>query len=203
MVTVKYAMTLDGSVAASDGSSRWISGEKSRADAHLARATADAVIVGAGTLRADNPSLDVRTIGYDGPQPVPVIVAGSRPLPADSVIWERNPIVLSTVDRPLVSGELIEVEGAEGIVDPTLACRKLAEKGLLDLLVEGGPTLVRAWWNAGVIHRGIIYLGSRFGVGTGIAPIAGSFATMSDAIDVTVTGVDTLGSDIRVDFEVK
>ncbi|MGH8875215.1 MAG: bifunctional diaminohydroxyphosphoribosylaminopyrimidine deaminase/5-amino-6-(5-phosphoribosylamino)uracil reductase RibD, partial [Acidimicrobiia bacterium] len=84
LVTLKAAITLDGQAAAQDGTSQWITGPEARADAHRLRAEADALMVGAGTLRVDDPLLTVRLDGYEGPQPVPVVVAGRRPLPASA-----------------------------------------------------------------------------------------------------------------------
>src|SRR5690606_1152000 len=88
-ITLKTAVTLDGQTAAADGTSQWITGPEARRDAHLLRSRADAVMIGAGTLRADNPSLTVRLEGYDGPQPRPVVVAGSEPLPPGAQVWQR------------------------------------------------------------------------------------------------------------------
>ena len=89
-VILKAALTLDGQLAAADGSSQWISSPEARRDAHRLRATVDAVMVGAGTLRADDPLLTVRL----GPeemagfvQPRPVIAAGRKPLPPQARLF--------------------------------------------------------------------------------------------------------------------
>ena len=73
-VTLKLAATLDGQVGAVDGSSKWITSLEAREDAHWLRARNDVVIVGVGTVIADDPTLDVRLDGFDGPQPRPVII---------------------------------------------------------------------------------------------------------------------------------
>ena len=200
-VTLKYAMTLDGSVAAADGTSQWITSEEARADAHVLRSEADAVIVGAGTLIADDPRLDVRLATGRGHQPRPVVVAGRRDLPDRARIWDRDPLVVSTFDRTVPSGDLLLVAGA-GHPDPVGVCAALAAAGYLDLLVEGGPTLAGAWWRAGVIDRGVAYIGGRFGGGQGIQPLDGAFTTIGDAVDVTVNDVRQVGTDVRVDFEI-
>lgn len=202
-VTLKYAMTLDGAVAAANGTSQWITSEEARTDAHRLRADADAVVVGAGTLRIDDPRLTVRIPGYDGPQPVPVVVAGTGDLPDTARIWEREPVVLSTTDRKVPSGRVVHVDGVDGLPDPTSACHILSELGYLDVLVEGGARLAGEWWRAGVVSRGVVYLGAMVGGGSGISPLAGTFKTIDDAAEVSLTGVRSLGPDYRIDFELK
>lgn len=200
MVTVKWAMTLDGAVAASDGSSQWITGETARQDAHRRRATVDGVVVAAGTLREDDPRLDVRLHGYRGPQPRPVVIAGKTPLPSQAKVWKRDPLVVSSFPREIPSGELVEVPAANDHPDPVEACRSLAGRGLLHLLVEGGPTLIRAWWSAGVVTDGVVYVGARVAGGTGRSAMTGVFNTIADATDVELGTVQGVGSDAVITF---
>ncbi len=199
LVTLKWAMTLDGSVAARDGSSRWITSDAARSEAHRMRAVVDAVVIGAGTVRADDPLLDVRIPGYEGPQPRPVIIAGEGDLPSGARIWDRDPIVVSSFERSLPSGELIVTNGSAR-PEPAKACRLLADRGLLHLLLEGGPTVAGAWWRAGVIGNGLVHIGARVGGGEGLSPMAGIFATISDAEDVEVETVRNVGGDVVVTF---
>jgi diaminohydroxyphosphoribosylaminopyrimidine deaminase/5-amino-6-(5-phosphoribosylamino)uracil reductase len=199
LVTWKYAMTLDGQVAAADGSSRWVTGEEARRDVHLTRSRMDAVVVGTGTLAADDPRLDIRLDGYDGAQPVPVLVVGAREPRPDARIWERQPVVVAAREMDIPSGDLLVVAG-DGRPDPVAACRALADRGLLDLMLEGGPTLAGEWWRAGVISRGAAYVAGKVAGGLGLTPLAGPFARMDDADMVSVLGVRTLGNDVRIDF---
>jgi diaminohydroxyphosphoribosylaminopyrimidine deaminase / 5-amino-6-(5-phosphoribosylamino)uracil reductase len=201
LVTIKYGMTLDGMVAALDGTSKWITSEAAREDAHRLRSEADAVIVGAGTLRTDDPLLDVRLDGYQGQQPRPVVVAGSDSLPEIARLWDREPIVVSTVELRVPAGDNVVVGGAEGRPDPRETCSRLAELGLLSLLVEGGPTLAAAWWHAGVVERGVVYVGARMAGGLGRTPMGAVFENIGDAEVVSITAVRTLGSDVRIDFK--
>lgn len=200
LVTVKWAMTLDGSVAAADGTSRWITGDAARAEVHELRSRVDAVVVGAGTLRRDDPRLDVRIDGYRGWQPRPVVVAGREELPTGSAIWDRDPIVVTSHDRPIPAGELVRVEGQEHLPDPVETCRVLAEQGLLHLLVEGGPTLAGAWWRTGVITDGYVHIGAKIGGGAGRSPLAGVFATLSDARQVDFEMVRNVSDDVVIAF---
>ncbi|MGA7227017.1 MAG: bifunctional diaminohydroxyphosphoribosylaminopyrimidine deaminase/5-amino-6-(5-phosphoribosylamino)uracil reductase RibD [Acidimicrobiia bacterium] len=199
-ITLKWAMTLDGSVAALDSSSQWITSEEAREDAHRLRAEADAVVVGAGTLRSDDPLLTARTEPEPETQPSPVIVAGVGELPHDRRLWQRDPIVVSTCDISIPSGELVVVEGG-AVPDPASAARALAEAGFLDLLLEGGPTLAAAWWRAGLVNKGVVYVAGRIGGGKGLSPFGGDFATMSDLGTVAITDVRRIGADVRLEFE--
>lgn len=199
-VTLKMAMTLDGSVAAADGSSQWITSEEARKDAHLLRSAMDAVVVGAGTLRSDDPLLTARSEGVDT-QPVPVVVAGRQSLPIDRRIWGRSPLVISSRPMGVPSGEVVVVGGDDDWPDPDQSARALAERGLLDVLLEGGPQLAGAWWRSGVVDRGVIYVGSLVAGGRGLAPIEGDFATMAQSRPVNIRGVQMVGPDIRIEFE--
>ena len=199
-VTAKFAMTLDGSVAAADGTSRWISSPEAREDAHILRSMVDAVVVGAGTLRADDPRLNVRLEGYEGPQPRPVIIAGSGPLPSDSRIWERNPVVVTSGGGSAPGGELLEIAG-EGRPDPAKVAAALGEMGYLDILVEGGPTLVASWWSAGVITRCFAYIAAKIGGGAGLPPLGGTFGNIDEARAVEIFDVQSIGPDVRIGFQ--
>lgn len=203
MVTIKWAMTLDGSIAAEDGSSRWITGAEARAEVHEMRSQVDGVVVGAGTLRSDDPRLDVRLDSYVGPQPRPVVVAGQGDLPHDARIWERDPIVVTTGSRDVPAGQLIEVPGDDGLPDPRETCRALAEHGLLALLLEGGPTLAAAWWRSGVVRDGRVYIAGRVGGGVGRQPMAGLFASIGDAREVELLGMHSVGNDVVISFETR
>jgi diaminohydroxyphosphoribosylaminopyrimidine deaminase/5-amino-6-(5-phosphoribosylamino)uracil reductase len=200
LVTMKYAMTLDGSVAAVDSTSKWITSEAAREDLHQLRAVMDGVVVGAGTLRVDDPALNVRTEEHTGSQPRPVLIAGATPLPVQARIWHRDPVVVATAPTDLPSGNLVVVSGEPGRPDPEAACLALADLGLLALLLEGGPKLAGAWWRSGVVDRGVVYVGARVGGGTGRSPLDGVFGTMADARVVTVESVRSLDGDLRIDF---
>lgn len=204
MVTIKWAMTLDGSIAAADGSSQWITSDQARQVSHEMRARSDAVVVGAGTLRLDDPLLTARTPAYEGwPQPTPVVIAGAEPLPIDRQLWSRNPFVVSTEKIALPGGVPIVVSGEDGRPDPTETCLALADLGLLHLLLEGGPTVAASWWNDGVVTNGSVWIGSKVGGGLGMAPLAGTFANIADADVVSIESVRNVGNDVLVTFEKK
>jgi diaminohydroxyphosphoribosylaminopyrimidine deaminase/5-amino-6-(5-phosphoribosylamino)uracil reductase len=198
-VVVKLAATLDGLTAAADGTSQWITGTAARHDGHLLRSRADAVMVGAGTLIEDDPLLTVRVDGYTGPQPRPIVVAGKRPLPARRRLYARSPLVYTTAPRSASPDvELVEVPGSSG-VDLGAVLKDLGSRGVLELLVEGGSTLVGGLAAADLIDHYVIYLAGRFGMGAGRPMFDGVFATLSDAIDLDISDVVRVDEDVRVD----
>jgi diaminohydroxyphosphoribosylaminopyrimidine deaminase/5-amino-6-(5-phosphoribosylamino)uracil reductase len=200
-VTLKLAMTLDGSVAARDGSSRWITSEEAREDAHLLRSAADAVVVGAGTVRIDDPQLTARGLGAGRHQPRPVIVAGAGDLPPSARLWDRAPVVVASRQMEIPSGELVVVEGEKGRPEPVATARALADLGLLELLLEGGAALAGSWWRAGVVTRGIVYVAGKIGGGGGQSAMGGDFSTITDATEVNIGAVRNVGPDLRIEFE--
>ncbi len=203
-VTLKTALTLDGQAAAADHTSRWVTGPEAREDGHRLRAESDAVIVGAGTVISDNPRLDVRIDGYDGPQPRPVILAGRRPIPADAALLSRNPLVFTTgSDQPgLGDVEQVAAPGPDG-VDLTAVIEYLGKNGVVAVLIEGGPTIGGAALRAGLVDRIVFHYGSKLGMGTGLPAVTGVFQTITDAQTVKIEDVAMIGSDIRVEAKIE
>lgn len=198
-VTLKVGSTLDGAVAALDGSSQWITSPEARADGHQLRARADAVMVGAGTLLTDDPALTARVDGESATQPTPVVVAGTREISPKAQVFERSAIVFSPGPRELPA-EVIVLPGPNG-VDLEKALGMLGERGILDVLVEGGPSLARSLLDAGLVQRGVFYLGSKLAAGSGFSPFVGTFDTLAAAHQVEIVRVDRVGGDVRIEFE--
>ena len=204
-VTLKIAATIDGQVAAADATSRWITSEEARADGHRLRASADAVLVGAGTLRDDDPALTVRLEGYSGRQPQAVVVAGDRPLPANRRLYDRDPLIYvpTALDAPPPGATTVAAAGAGGAVavDLEMMLDDLGGRGVVDLLVEGGPTVAAALLNAGLVDRLIVYLGARIAGGHGRGMFEAGFPTLASARDVVIADVRRLGPDLRLELE--
>lgn len=200
-VVLKLASTLDGQTAAADGTSQWITGEEARRDAHLLRARFDGVMVGSGTLIADDPRLDVRLDDPSVHQPRPIVVSGSRQLPEDARIWGRNPIVVSTVERRIPSGDLMVVGGTQSEVDLGGMLERLPDLGILDLMVEGGAKIAGSLWALDLVDRGVSYLGASVAGGRGRGMFEGVFETLSQARSVRILSIEQVGTDIRVDWE--
>ena len=197
-VTLKAALTMDGAVAARDRSSRWITSPEARRDGHELRAEADAVMIGAGTLISDNPALTVRLEGGSDRRPIPIVIGGNRPLPPDAKLFERPAIVFSP-DPCEVAAEVIVLPGRAG-VDLEKALVMLGERGILDVLVEGGPSLARSLLDGGLVQRGVFYYGAKLAGGAGLGPFGGRFESLSDATELKIEDVRRVGADVRVEF---
>jgi len=168
-VLFKSAMTLDGKVATQTGDSKWISCESSRARAHRWRATVDAVVVGVGTALADDPQLTSRVEGV-AMQPTRVVFDSTARLPLDSQLVSAAPeprlIVVTTRAAPRSAVEALENAGAEVVVttgehEPARvrdALDRLGDLGLASILLEGGPHLAGAFFDAGEIDEVRLFL---------------------------------------------
>jgi diaminohydroxyphosphoribosylaminopyrimidine deaminase / 5-amino-6-(5-phosphoribosylamino)uracil reductase len=173
-VTLKLAASLDGRTAAPDGSSQWITGIEARTDAHRLRAEHDAILVGAATIRADNPTLTVRLV--DGPDPLRVVL-GKAP---------EGATVHPCVE---LSGDLVEV------------LRELGSRDVLSVLVEGGATVAHAFHAAELVNEYVVYLAPvLFGGSDSLGLFRGSGAqTMADVWRGRINAVTHFGNDIRID----
>ena len=197
-------MTLDGQLAAADGTSQWISSPEARRDAHRLRAEVDAVMVGAGTVRADDPRLTVRLgpdSGWDGKQPVPVIVAGRSGLPQDALLFRRNPVVLAPREVDLPGRLIVAPDDTGDRVDLAAGISGLGDLGIRRLLVEGGSRLFRSLLEADLMDRAVFYYGLMLGGGVGAPLFRGRWSTLADARVVRAGVGRRLGESIRLDVD--
>jgi diaminohydroxyphosphoribosylaminopyrimidine deaminase/5-amino-6-(5-phosphoribosylamino)uracil reductase len=203
----KYAATLDGRIAAADGSSRWISSADSRADVHRLRAEADAVVVGSGTLRADDPHLAVR--GIDGvTQPLRVVVDTHARTSAGARVLDDAAPTLIAVGKDADTAHLPGVDtvrlpyATAGTqrrgLDVAALLAELHARGVRSVLLEGGPTLAGAFVAAGAVDTVTAYLApALLGAGPHALGDAG-ISTLAQALRLDVTDVARLGPDLRV-----
>jgi diaminohydroxyphosphoribosylaminopyrimidine deaminase/5-amino-6-(5-phosphoribosylamino)uracil reductase len=211
-VTLKAAASLDGKVAAPDGSSQWITGAPARADAHRLRAEADAVVVGAGTALADDPRLTVRLPGWSGGQPLRVLGDAAGRVGAGGHLFDASAptLVATTAAAPAAATRAWAAAGAEVLVCPEAPAaaggvdladlvKALGARDVLELLVEGGPRLQASFWAAGLADRLVWYLAPLVigGAAPGLLPGAGA-ATLADATALRIESVDRLGDDLRI-----
>lgn len=193
VVTWKYAATLDGRVAAADGTSRWVSGPAARAEVHRLRADSDAILVGVGTVLTDDPQLTVRDPAGTPPDrpPLRVVVDSRGRTPAAARVRDgAAPTWVATV------GEV--GAGPDGRVDLAALLAGLHRRGCRTVLVEGGPTLAAAFLRADLVDRVVAYLAPRL-LGAG-APAVGDLGigTLAAARPLVWAEVDRVGVDVRL-----
>ncbi|WP_139195106.1 bifunctional diaminohydroxyphosphoribosylaminopyrimidine deaminase/5-amino-6-(5-phosphoribosylamino)uracil reductase RibD [Curtobacterium sp. MCBA15_001] len=181
-VTVKWASSLDGRAAAADGTSKWITGAAARQHVHEQRAAHDAILVGTGTVLADDASLTAR--GDAGEllpdQPLPVVV-GDRPVPADAAV-RRHP------------RGLVQLPGH----DLHAAMQTLADRGVRTVLVEGGPTVASACIAAGLVDEVLVYIAPVLLGGAHVALSDIGVGSINQRLRLDVLSTTSLGPDLLV-----
>jgi diaminohydroxyphosphoribosylaminopyrimidine deaminase/5-amino-6-(5-phosphoribosylamino)uracil reductase len=215
-VVWKVATSLDGKTAAADGTSRWITSPEARADAHRLRAWADAIVVGAGTVRTDDPHLTVREESYaDAWQPMRVVVdAGGRTSPTARVFDRDAPTLVATTDRASeqrirawadagADVSVLEADPAGG-VSPEALVRELGKRDVQGALLEGGPTLAWSFLRDDVVDRIVHYLAPSIIGGAGaLGAVEGAgFVPVGAARAVSFERVEHVGPDLRVEADV-
>lgn len=187
-VVLKLGASLDGRTAAPDGTSRWITGAPARADGHRLRAESDAIVVGAGTVRADDPALTVR----DWPP------AGSS-IPAEEVHHPRR-VVLGDAPPEAAVHPCLEWKGP---IDELLD--HLGAEGVVQLMVEGGASVAATFHETGLVDHYTIYLApALFGGDDGRALFAGPGATTLDQVwRGRIVATEMVGTDVRIDVRAR
>ncbi|MBK3387989.1 bifunctional diaminohydroxyphosphoribosylaminopyrimidine deaminase/5-amino-6-(5-phosphoribosylamino)uracil reductase RibD [Streptomyces sp. DEF1AK] len=211
-VTWKYAATLDGRTAAADSTSRWITSAEARADVHRLRAEADAVLVGAGTARADDPHLAARL-----PAPAPDAPAPVQPLrivldsdatavrPGARVLDDAAPTLVAVAgdaDARHLEGhphaELLRLPRTDGGLDLTALLAALHARSVRSVLLEGGARLAGAFVAAGAVDRVVGYLApALLGAGPQVLT-GGGISTIADALRLDITDARRIGPDLRI-----
>ena len=218
-ITHKAAMTLDGKIATASGDSKWVTGEAARAWVHRLRDQADAIIVGAGTARADDPKLTTRLAGGNGHDPLRVIVDSSLRLAPEAAVVQ---VARASAAGTLVVGAegadperraRLEAAGAEvallppdrdGRVDVTALARHLAERGALSVVLEGGGEIAGSFWEAGLVDKVLFFIAPKIVGGRAArTPVEGAGrAAMADAIRIGRLRVRRFGPDVALEGEV-
>ncbi|MBT2398909.1 bifunctional diaminohydroxyphosphoribosylaminopyrimidine deaminase/5-amino-6-(5-phosphoribosylamino)uracil reductase RibD [Streptomyces sp. ISL-100] len=201
----KYAATLDGRIAAADSTSRWISSAESRADVHRLRAEADAVIVGSGTMRADDPHLAVRGIeGATQPLRVVVDTQAAAVKPGARVLDDAAPTLIAVADDADAThlteadAAVVRLPRAATGLDIHALLSALHARGVRSVLLEGGPTLAGAFVAAGVVDAVTGYLAPVL-LGAGPAALADAgITTITEALRLDVTETVRIGPDLRI-----
>ncbi|MDR2380333.1 MAG: bifunctional diaminohydroxyphosphoribosylaminopyrimidine deaminase/5-amino-6-(5-phosphoribosylamino)uracil reductase RibD [Bifidobacteriaceae bacterium] len=174
-VTLKLASTMDGRLAAPDGSSQWITGPEARAHAHLRRSEADAILVGTGTFLADRPRLTARR--------------------EDGSLYEHQPLRVVAGEREIGDAGYLQIPGH----CPSHVLRVLADREVRHVLLEGGPTLAAAFARAALIDEVHLYMAPAL-LGGG-APSVGSLGieSVDQALRWRTRNVERVGNDVFVE----
>jgi diaminohydroxyphosphoribosylaminopyrimidine deaminase/5-amino-6-(5-phosphoribosylamino)uracil reductase len=184
-VTLKYGTSLDGRSAAADGTSKWITGPEARRDVHLRRTQIDAILVGTGTVIADNPELTARQLDgslYDE-QPLRVILGETEIDPA-ARIFDQSEGKAATIQLPTR--------------DLNCALRSLYEAGVRHLLVEGGATVASEFVRHDLVNEYLIYMAPKL-IGGPITALNNlGVATIAQAKDLEFIEVQPLGADLVI-----
>lgn len=175
-VILKMASTIDGRTSAADGTSQWITGEDARRRVHELRAESDAILVGAGTVRADDPYLNVRDAAGDSPRR----------------------IVLGKIDAGAHVHPCLEYSGELSSLLETLG-----GDGVLQLLVEGGPRVAASFHNQGLVNRYVMHVAPVIAGGDDASPVFGGpgAATMAEMWRGRIVTTTRLGDDIEIVLE--
>jgi len=178
----KVATTLDGYIAASDGTSQWISSEQSRADVQVLRSQSDAILVGTGTALADNPTLNPRIEG--APTPLRVVM-GEREVPKEFNLYQGESETIFLKSR-----------------DVNALIQTFADRPVNQVLVEAGPTLGTALLKAGIIDEIVIYQAPLL-LGAGKSWVANlGVNTIKDGLSLTQISTEQIGPDLKTRYRV-
>ena len=212
-VVMKYAMTLDGKIAAYTGASKWITGEEARAHVQTQRHRYRGIMVGVGTVLADDPLLTCRMEG--GRDPVRIICDSHLRTPLDSRIVQtarRVPTILATCDTlpeqqaPYLEAgcTILSVPGPDGRVDLPRLMELLGRQELDSILLEGGGTLNWAALQSGIVQKVQAYIAPKLFGGSGAkTPVEGQgFASPAEAVQLKNSTITRLGPDILIESEV-
>ncbi|MCT4542226.1 MAG: bifunctional diaminohydroxyphosphoribosylaminopyrimidine deaminase/5-amino-6-(5-phosphoribosylamino)uracil reductase RibD [Vallitalea sp.] len=207
---LKTAMTLDGKIATVSGDSKWISNEKSREYVHKIRHQVSSIMVGIGTIIADNPSLTTRLNNNEGVNPTRIIVDTKCRIPLDAkVISEKgNTIIATTDDAPLEKRKELERKGVciqlinkkDGKVDLEKLVCKLGEMGIDSILLEGGSELNYSALNTGIVDEVIAFIAPKIiGGKEAKTPIGGEgISKMNNAFLLDDIEFKKVGEDLMI-----
>ncbi len=198
-VTLKAAVSLDGRIASAAGESKWITGPEARLAGHRLRAEHDAILVGVGTVLADDPELTVRVPGVQG-EPLRVVLDSNLRTPPNAKMLGERSLVLSERAGEIAGTEVVAVERDASGLSVTAALRVLAARGVRRVLVEGGGAVHRSFLEAGVVDRLELFMNGRVLAG-GPGFVAGPGFSLSGAPGFVLDRVSREGADLWMGWE--
>jgi len=212
-VTIKTAMSLDGKIATTSGDSKWISSEESRRKVHEIRDSVDGICVGINTVLRDNPRLTTRLPDRKGKDPARIVLDSKARIPLDARILHLQssaPTIIATTDNaPKEKLQQLESIGAKVIITPACNTRvnlpflmkKLAEKDMVSILIEGGGEVNASALNSGIVDKMLFFIAPKL-IGGNIAPgpVGGKgINNIKDSINLGSIEISKIGNDILVE----
>lgn len=201
-IHAKWAMTLDGKIASFTGSSKWITSEASRAKVHELRGRVDGIIIGRGTLVADDPLLTARLVGPRVATRI-VLTSGKQPLPNDCKLLrtlEEAPVLVFTQGMDGANGQQWRQRGAEIVAAPSVGevLAELHRRGMTNVLVEGGAGVLGSFFDARLIDEVHAFVAPKLiGGYAGLSPIGGrGIESMANAVQLAGLSMERLGDDL-------
>ena len=202
-ITLKAAMSLDGRMCLANGSSKWITGIEARTKAHSIRAENDAVLVGVGTVLADNPELTVRHVTGINPLRVVLDTHMRTPSGAKVIGSDGKCVILTCSDSGLEGAEVVRLPEKDGHIDLHEAVKYLAGRGILTLMIEGGPEVISSFLREGLAdYVNIFYSPRILGEGKGIN-INSGFNSVNEALRLKNMNVIPMGKDIMIEGRIE
>jgi diaminohydroxyphosphoribosylaminopyrimidine deaminase/5-amino-6-(5-phosphoribosylamino)uracil reductase len=211
-VILKIASTLDGRIATRTGDARWVTGASARAHVHQLRHAMDAIMVGVGTVEADDPELTTRLENGRGVDPIRVVLDTSLRMPEKARMLHQTSTAPTWVvcgpDAPPAAKERLRAEGAMIVqtplkgqrIDLDVLMQQLAERGVTSLLIEGGGQVAGAALRAGVVDKVVFFYAPKIYGGDDGVPICGGPGPdlMRESLAVSQIELDRMGDDIMV-----
>lgn len=212
-VVAKCAATLDGRIATRTGDSRWVTGEKARRFVHRLRHAVDAILVGIGTVRGDNPRLTTRLDSQKGVDPVRIVLDTHLSIPLDARILALD----SDADTLLITGEnaakakrkklqrdgvrIIEQPLEDGRIHLTSLMNRLGSEGITSLLIEGGSTVLASALKSGIVDKVLFFYAPKILGGDDGMPICRGTgaALMKDSIQLKHIRVQRFAEDVMIE----
>lgn len=210
-VISKFAMTLDGKIATYNGHSKWITSEEARLQVHEIRHEVDAILVGIGTVLADNPSLTTRLPERNGKNPIRVILDSGLKTPLEANVVDTSQaqtIIVCAEDVDSTKVNMLEEKGIQVISVPKtndglnldVMLDELYKVGITDILVEGGAEINASFLNAGLINKFFVYIAPKvLGGRLSKTPFTGKdIDSMDDALQLEFDAIEQIGPDLLI-----
>jgi diaminohydroxyphosphoribosylaminopyrimidine deaminase/5-amino-6-(5-phosphoribosylamino)uracil reductase len=212
-VILKWAQTVDGKLAYAEKADkrRWISNELSRKDAHKLRRRCQGILVGVNTVIADNPLLTARP--SRGKKPARIVLDTHLRIPMDCELLhtaKKVPVLVATTDGAVQANlekadlittkgaEILTVPGRQGRCDIAALCNELSRRGIAQLLVEGGPTVIASFLKAGLVDEVCVYIAPKILGSQGSSGVSEAIAELVKAIDLHHVDIKRFGGDVRI-----